>query len=157
MLDHLVHFSIINSHQDVIQLCFSDKFISVGADYTETDKATKQPGSMPKLLGAARLPIDNTRGKEEMAPLRGSGRELQVGEGPCQGPSLCLPFACEVQKRSPSPWNIILKLCKTAARCTMDETLHQFTIIGFFNYCAQLVYCLPLGLEHWFHNLHRKC
>ena len=57
--------------------------ILTGADYTERDEATEQ-------LGTVRSPMNDVRGTEGMAYHEGSGGELQVGEGSCQGPSLSL-------------------------------------------------------------------
>ena len=92
------------------------------------EEVTEQPELMLELLGAARLPTDDARGAEEMAPLEGSGGELRVRRVLARGLLFVLPIACKVKIRLPPPLNVILtsKLSKIALGCTMYVKLRQF-------------------------------
>ena len=57
--------------------------ILVGANYTECNKVTEQPGPSPALIGAITTPTKDTVSTEGMAPHEGRKGEMRVRGGSC--------------------------------------------------------------------------
>ena len=64
--------------------------ILAGSDHTESNETTKQLGPSSELIGFVTTPTKDTVSVEGMAPRDGREGEMQIGGGPCQGPSLSL-------------------------------------------------------------------
>ena len=64
--------------------------ILAGADYTECDEVSEQPGPSPALIGAVTTPTMDAISAEGMAPRKRREGITLVGGGSCQGPSLSL-------------------------------------------------------------------